>query len=454
MATNSKKKLTLVRRFFAVLGPGLITGAADDDPSGIATYSIVGAALGTGLLWTAFITWPLMGAVQFMCARIGMVTGRGLGGAFRQKFPQWVVLVVAIALLIANTINVGADLAGMADAASMWSGIHSHFFVLIFGAAIAWATVRCRYYQIAAILKWLAAVLFAYVITAFIVKPEWRSVMHNTFVPSWPKNHDAWSNLVAILGTTISPYLFFWQAAQEVEENKSIGRTRLEERRGATPREIVDRKLDVGTGTFFSNFVMYFIILTTAITLHKHGLTKVETSRQAAEALKPFAGVFASTLYTVGLIGVGFLAIPTLTGSAAYALTSALKLRQGLDESYSSARRFYQIVIGSSFAGVLIDFLNINPVKALYWTAVINGVLAPFLMVGILVIASDRKLMNGQSSSVLGRVVVLSCSEQRSECLSSDEVPANGSESRAFARWTCAVFGTSCPKRRAGQGFS
>jgi NRAMP (natural resistance-associated macrophage protein)-like metal ion transporter len=400
------KSESFLHRFFRVLGPGLITGAADDDPSGIATYSIAGAQLGTALLWTAFITWPLMGCIQFMCARIGLVTGRGLSGALRQKFPRWLLITGAIALLIANTINVGADLAGMADAAAMWTGVNSHFFVLIFGVAIAWATIQCRYYQIAAVLKWLAAVLFAYVITAFIVGPNWRSVVHDTFVPSWPQGHNAWSNLVAILGTTISPYLFFWQASQEVEEEKAVGRTRLEQRRGATPREIMDRKLDVGTGTFFSNFVMYFIILTTAITLHAHGAREITTSRDAAEALKPLAGVFAATLYTLGLIGVGFLAIPTLTGSAAYAFAEIFNWRQGLDQSLNSARYFYRIVIGSTFVGILIDFANINPVKALFWTAVINGLLAPFLLVGVLIAACDRKLMNGQPSSILSRVVV------------------------------------------------
>src|ERR1700693_3962761 len=302
----ANKNENIFRRFFRVLGPGLITGAADDDPSGIATYSIAGAQLGTAQLWTACVTWPLMGCVQFMCARIGMVTGRGLAGALRQKFPSWLLFSGAIALLIANTINVGADLAGMADAAAMWTGVHSHFFVLIFGVAIAWATIRCRYYQIARIMKWLAAVLFAYVVTAFIVRPHWLRVAHDTFIPSWPQGHDAWSNLVAILGTTISPYLFFWQASQEVEEDKAIGRTRLEQRRGATPQEIMDRKLDVGTGSFFSNLVMYFIILTTALTLHAHGLTEINTSRQAAEALKPLAGDFAAALYTTGIIGVGF----------------------------------------------------------------------------------------------------------------------------------------------------
>src|SRR6202163_2232794 len=403
---KKEKKPNLIRRFLSVLGPGVITGAADDDPSGIATYSIAGAQLGTSLLWTAFITWPLMACVQFMCARIGMVTGRGLAGALRQKFPPWLILTGAMALLAANTLNVGADLAGMADAAAMWTGINSHFFILIFGIAIAWATIRFRYYQIAATLKWLAAVLFAYIITAFVIRPDWRAAARDTFIPSWPQSHEAWQNLVAILGTTISPYLFFWQASQEVEEQKAVGRTKLEQRRGATPREIMDRKLDVGTGAFFSNFVMYFIILTTALTLHTHGLKEITTSREAAEALKPLAGVFAAALYTVGLIGVGFLAIPTLTGSAAYALAEIFKWRHGLDEALSSARYFYRIVIGSTFVGILLDFANINPVRALFWTAVINGVLAPFLLVAILVAASDRKLMKAQPSSWLSRIVV------------------------------------------------
>jgi Mn2+ and Fe2+ transporters of the NRAMP family len=316
----------LLRRFFSILGPGLITGAADDDPSGIATYSIVGAQLGTAQLWTAFLTWPLMGCVQFMCARIGMVTGQGLAGAMRQKFPRWMLVIAVCALFGANSINVGSDLSGMSDAAEMLTGINSHFFVVVFGVGIAVATIRCRYYQIAMILKWLALCLFAYVITAFLVKPDWRMVLHDTFVPSWPNSHNAWQNLVAVLGTTISPYLFFWQSSQEVEHEKAMGRRMLVQRQGATKREIIDRKLDVGTGTFFSNFVMYFIILTTALTLHTHGIKDIDTSKQAAEALRPLAGPVAYFLYTAGLIGVGLLAIPTLTGSR---LTPLRKLLDG-----------------------------------------------------------------------------------------------------------------------------
>jgi NRAMP (natural resistance-associated macrophage protein)-like metal ion transporter len=406
MSKEKDRKLGLVRRFFALLGPGLITGAADDDPSGVATYTIAGAQLGTSLLWTAFITWPLMGCVQFMCARIGMVTGRGLGGALRKKIPRWMLVIAAVALFGANSINVGSDLSGMADAAEMLTGFNSHWFVVLFGVGIGFWTIQCRYYQIAMILKWLAICLFAYVITAFVVRPDWSSIIRDTFVPTWPRDHDTWQNLVAILGTTISPYLFFWQSSQEVEHEKAMGRRMLVQRQTATVREIIDRKLDVGTGTFFSNFVMYFIILTAAVTLHAHGVTKIETSKQAAEALRPLAGSLAYFLYTAGLIGVGLLAIPTLTGSAAYAFAETFDWREGLDQRFRGARPFYTVLIFSTLIGIAMDFLNINPVKALFWTAIINGLLAPFLLVGILYVASDRKLMLNQPSSILSRIVV------------------------------------------------
>ena len=395
-----------LRRFFAKLGPGVIAGAADDDPSGVATYSIAGAQLGTSMLWTAFITWPLMGCVQFMCARIGMVTGQGLAGALRQKFPKPLLVIASIALLIANTINIGADLSGMADAAEMLTGLNSHVYVVVFGIAIAVATVRFRYHQIANILKWLALTLFAYIFTTFLIGPDWRAVAYDTFVPSLPKGHDGWATLVAILGTTISPYLFYWQASQEVEEEKTVGRRMLRQREGATGKEIIDRKIDVGVGTFFSNLVMYFIILATALTLHKHGITHIETSKQAAEALLPLAGKFAYLLFTVGLVGVGFLAIPTLAGSAAYAFAETFRWKQGLDERLKNARAFYAVVILSTLMGIALDFAGVNPVKALFWTAVINGVLAPFLLVGILIVASDHKLMKNQPSSRTSRIVV------------------------------------------------
>jgi Mn2+/Fe2+ NRAMP family transporter len=394
------------RNFFGSLGPGLITGAADDDPSGIATYSSAGAALGTSLLWTALITWPLMAAVQMMCAHIGMQSGRGLAGAFHHKLPRPFIILAASALFFANTINVGADLSGMADAAKMFTGASSHISVFIFGIAIAFATIQFRYQQIATILKWLALVLFAYIFTALIVGPDWKTVVHDTFIPTLPRNHEGWSMLVAILGTTISPYLFFWQASQEVEEEKAAGRRMLARRQGATRRELQVRGIDVGVGTFFSNIVMFFIILTTALTLHRHGLTNIQTSKDAAEALRPLAGKFAAALFTFGVIGVGFLAIPTLTGSAAYALAETFGWHQGLDRKLKTARAFYGVVVVSTLAGIIMDFAGINPVKALVWTAVINGVLAPFLLVGVLLVAADKKIMHQKPSSPLAVITV------------------------------------------------
>jgi NRAMP (natural resistance-associated macrophage protein)-like metal ion transporter len=395
-----------MRLLLKSLGPGVITGAADDDPSGIATYSVAGAQLGTKLLWTALLTWPLMAAVQMMCARIGKVTGQGLAANFKRRFPSWLLLIVVTALLAANTINIGADLAGMADAAEMLSGINSHLLVVLFALLISWATVRLHYQQIANVLKWLVLVLFAYPVTAFVVGADWGQVARDTLVPSLPHTRDEWSMLVAILGTTISPYLFFWQASEEVEEEKAAGQSTLAERRGATLQELELRNFDVGVGAFFSNMVMFFIILTTAITLNRHGTPHIETTRQAAEALRPLAGKFAATLFTIGIVGVGFLAIPTLAGSAAYAFAETLGWRQGLDNKLKQARAFYALIFLSTAVGVALDFIGINPVKALYWTAVINGLLAPFLLVAILIVASDKKLMQGQPSSRLGWIVV------------------------------------------------
>ena len=395
-----------MRLLLRSLGPGVITGAADDDPSGIATYSVAGAQLGTKLLWTALLTWPLMAAVQMMCARIGKVTGQGLAENFKQRFPGWLLRGFIMALLVANTINIAADLAGMADAAGMLSGVNSHWFVMIFALLISWATIRLRYHQIANVLKWLVLVLFAYPITAFVVGADWGRVARDTLVPSMSHTRDEWSTLVAILGTIISPYLFFWQASEEVEEEKAAGQSTLAQRRGATLQELELRNIDVGGGTFFSNVVMFFIILTTAITLNRHGITHIESSRQAAEALRPLAGRFAATLFTVGIIGVGVLAIPTLAGSAAYAFAETLGWRQGLDKKLKQAPAFYALILVSTGVGVGLDLVGINPVKALYWTAVINGLLAPFLLVAILVVASDKKLMQGQPSSRLGWTAV------------------------------------------------
>jgi Mn2+/Fe2+ NRAMP family transporter len=405
--TTKARSESWFKRAARALGPGVTTGAADDDPSGVATYSVVGAQYGTAFLWSALITWPLMGCVQMMCARVGMVTGMGLAGALRQKFPRWVVALISLALLIANTINIASDLAGMADAAQMLHAGPSSIYVWVFGLGICALTVRLRYHQIANVLKWLAVALFAYVITAFLVHPKWSAILHDTLLPSLPQKPGAWSALVAILGTTISPYLFFWQAGQEVEEEKAKGRRMLIHRRGATRREINDRRLDVGIGTFFSNLVMFFIILTTALTLHAHGITTIATTKDAAEALRPLAGDFAYFLYTIGIVGTGLLAIPTLAGSAAYAFAETFEWVYGLDEKFKNAISFYAVFIVATVGGGVLDLLKIDPIKALYWSAIVNGVLAPFLLVALLLVTNDKRIMRNQPSSPVTRAVVI-----------------------------------------------
>jgi Mn2+/Fe2+ NRAMP family transporter len=400
------KKQNFIRRFFAALGPGVITGAADDDPSGIVTYSIAGAQFGTAFLWTAILTWPLMAAVQMMCARIGMVTGCGLARNLLRRFPRPVLIVISAGLLAANSLNIAADLSGMADAAETLTGINSHYFVCVFALLIVVATIWLPYQLIARVLKWLALVLGAYIVTALFLHPPWKQVLHDTFVPSLPKTKEGWSTLVALLGTTISPYLFFWQTSQEVEEEKAMGRVSTSLREGATKDEIVDRKLDVGFGTFSSNLVMFFVILTTALTLHAHGKTDIQSSKEVASALRPLAGEAAALLYTIGIFGVGFLAIPTLAASSAYAISDTFRWNQGLNRKLLRARQFYSIVAGSTLLGVLLDFFNVNAIRILFWSAVINGLLAPFLLVGILVVAVDPEVMLGQPSSRLGMITV------------------------------------------------
>ncbi|MEP6938588.1 MAG: divalent metal cation transporter [Rudaea sp.] len=394
------------RRVFRALGPGVVTGAADDDPSGVTTYSIAGAQLGTSLLWTAFVTWPLMAGVQMMCARIGMVTGMGLAGAMHKKFPRALVGFFSLALLIANTVNIASDLAGMGDAAEMLGGGPAHVYVAVFGLGICVATVWLRYHQIARVLKWLALILFAYVLAALISRPDWGAALRATFLPSWPSSHEAWPILVAILGTTISPYLFFWQAAQEVEEEEAMGRRLIVQREGASNDALADRRIDVGVGTLYSNVVMYFIILATAVTLHRAGHVGISTTREAAEALRPLAGDFAYFLYTLGIIGTGLLAIPTLAGSAAYAFAETFDWAYGLDKKFRQATSFYAVFIVATLVGIALVFLNVDPIKALLWSAIINGLLAPFLLVCIYLVATDATIMRGQTSSRLTRFAV------------------------------------------------
>jgi len=390
-----------VRRFFQELGPGLITGAADDDPSGISTYSVTGAAFGYSPLWVALFSFPLMSAVQLMCARLGMVTGRGLAGVLRRNYPRWVLWFACSLLVVANVVNIGADLGGMAEATQMVTGIPELIWTPIYAVLVIVLLFWSSYRFIANTFKWLTLVLFAYVIAAFLANPDWRSVLLSTFVPRIQLSSDYLSTFVGILGTTISPYLFFWQASQEVEEERKMGRTSLRQRKGATAEELRTSRIDVITGMFFSNLVMYFIILTTAATLHVHGQTDIETAQQAAEALRPFAGNGAYFLFTVGLIGTGMLGVPVLAAAAAYAVAEAMAWRGTLEDRPPLAKKFYAVMSIAMFIGLTLNYFGFNAVKMLFWTAVLNGVLAPPLIVLVVLITSSRKIMGVHVNSPL-----------------------------------------------------
>jgi NRAMP (natural resistance-associated macrophage protein)-like metal ion transporter len=382
-----------VHGFFAELGPGLIAGAADDDPSGIATYSVSGAAFGYGPLWTALFCFPLMAAVQLMCSRLGMATGRGLAAVVRRRYPRWVLWSACLLLIVANVINIAADLGGMADATHMVTGIPAMWLTPLFAALIVAALFLTSYRTMARVFKWLTLVLFAYVITAFLAHPDWWAVLRATFVPDIRWSREYLSVLVAILGTSISPYLFFWQAAQEVEEERAEGKNTLAKRQGATDAELKKARTDVLVGMFFSNFVMYFIILTTAATLHAHGITQISTASQAAEALKPLAGKGAYWLFTLGLIGTGMLGVPVLAGSSAYAIAEAMSWGASLDRKPALAPKFYGVLAVAMALGVALDRLGLDAVKMLFWSAVANGVLAPPLIVLAVLLTTDRSVM-------------------------------------------------------------
>lgn len=392
-----------VGKFFAGLGPGLITGAADDDPSGISTYSVTGAAFGYVPLWTALFSFPLMVSVQLMCARLGLVTGRGLAGVVRRKFPRWVLWGACLLLIVANVFNIGADLGGMADATEMMTGINSRVWTPIYAGLIVALLFFSSYRVMARVFKWLTLVLFAYVVTAFLSQPDWRAVLSATFVPRVQWSSAFLATFVGILGTTISPYLFFWQASQEVEEDRARGKLTVEQRAGASDEQLLSTRNDVLTGMFFSNLVMFFIILTTASTLHAHGQTDIQTAQQAAEALRPLAGKWASLLFTVGLIGTGMLAVPVLAGSAAYAISEAQSWRGSLEDKPGLSPRFYAVIAASMLLGLALDFVGFNAVKMLFYSAVLNGVLAPPLIVLVTMLTSDPEVMGERVSSPLLR---------------------------------------------------
>src|ERR1700730_9190252 len=382
-----------VRRFFAELGPGLITGAADDDPSGISTYSVAGATFGYAPLWTALFSFPLMAAVQLMCARLGMVSGRGLASVIRLHYSRRVLWGACALLVVANVINIGADLGGMAEVSEMVTGVKAFVWTPLYAGFIVSLLFWSSYRQIARIFKWLTLVLFAYVLAAFLARPDWGAVLRATLVP-----HVDWTNrylavFVGILGTTISPYLFFWPPALASEEHRPAGRRTVRQRRGATDEELRRVRTDVLTGMFFSNLVMYFIILTTAATLHAHGETSIATAREAAEALRPLAGAGAYWLFALGLIGTGMLGVPVLAGSCAYAVAEAEGWRGSLDDTPRLARRFYAVVAVAMLVGLILNYVGLDAVTMLFWSAVVNGVLAAPLIVLVVLLTSDRAVM-------------------------------------------------------------
>ena len=383
------------------LGPGLITGAADDDPSGIATYSQGGAQYGFGTLWTLLITYPLMVGIQVISARIGCVTGHGLAANMAKTNPRGVTLSLVALLLVANTINIGADLAAMADAAKLVVGGPRHIYAVALGMICLLLQVFIPYQRYVGVLKWLTLTLFAYVGTVFASHVPWGEVLHGTFVPKLEISQNYLLLIVAIFGTTISPYLFFWQAAQEVEELKvQRGGASLHKLPEGAQQHLQRINIDTALGMAFSNIIAFFIMLTTAVTLYTHGVHDIQTSAQAAEALRPIGGEFTFLLFAAGIIGTGMLAVPVLAGSAAYAGAEIFRWSSSLGLELKAAKGFYTIIALATLVGVLLDFSPIDPVKALLWSAVINGVISVPLMIAMMRIATQQKTMGSFVISV------------------------------------------------------
>jgi NRAMP (natural resistance-associated macrophage protein)-like metal ion transporter len=392
-------------RFLKRLGPGLITGASDDDPSGIATYSQAGAQFGFGTLWTVIAMLPLMIAVQHIAAKIGMVSGRGLAGVLRDFYSRKLLYPAVFGLLIANTINIGTDIAAIAAAINMFVPIPISILTLPTALLILGLQIWGSYRLIVKIFKWLTLSLFAYVFAAVLAKPDWADVIRATLLPEFQLNSDFLTMIVALLGTTISPYLLFWEASEEVEEEIAEGRTSLEQRIGATTQEITNETFDNAVGMIFSNVVAYFVILAAGATLFKAGVNDIQTASQAAEALRPLAGNLASVLFTLGIIGTGLLAVPVLAGSSAFAVSETFGWNAGLNEKPGRAIKFYGVIVASVLAGLLIDFTGINPISALFWTAVINGVVAPPLLILLMMASNNRKVMGKWTNSPLTNIL-------------------------------------------------
>ena len=407
------KDIKMARKYWHSLGPGMVTGAADDDPSGIATYSQAGARYGFGFLWTAGFTFPLMAVVQEMCARIGLVTGRGLAGNIRMFFPKWVLYLCTFLLFAANSLNIGADLGAMAKATQLLYPNFSFNFLILFFAIFSLALqIFTTYDRYAKYLKWLALVLLAYVFSAIAANLDFGQIIAQAIVPTFDFSKDQIFMITAILGTTISPYLFFWQTSQEVEEQILVGRTTLKLRQvETTKKEIKDMRLDVWSGMFLSNLVMFFIIAACGAVLYASGITNIETAEQAAEALRPIAGEATYLLFAIGIIGTGLLTIPILAGSASYALSESFGWKYGLYRKLKEANAFYGVIIIATLIGLGINFLNFDTIKVLIYTAVFNGLIAPVILTTILILSCSKKVMgslvNGPITTALGLIITL-----------------------------------------------
>jgi NRAMP (natural resistance-associated macrophage protein)-like metal ion transporter len=405
------RPLEKAEKYWKDLGPGLTTGAADDDPSGIATYSQTGAQYSFNLLWLAAFSFPLMAIVQEMCARIGIVTGRGLAGNIRLHYSKKVLYFCTALLFFANTFNIGADLGAMAKATQLlYPALNFAGLVVAYTFISLILQIFTSYKEYAKYLKWLALILFAYVLSAFFVPMDGKALLLNTIVPHLSFGREEIFLVCAILGTTISPYLFFWQTSQEVEEQILEGKTTIKLRQSSTTDgEIKKMRVDVWSGMFFSNLVMFFIIVTCAATLYQHGITNIGSAADAAAALKPIAGPYAFLFFALGIIGTGFLAVPVLAGSAAYAMSEAAGWKQGLYRKLKGAYAFYGVIIASMVLGLLMNFVGLDPIKALIYSAVLNGLVSPIILVLIVQISSNKKIMNsranGTVTSTLGWII-------------------------------------------------
>ena len=375
------------------LGPGLITGAADDDPSGIATYSQAGAQFGFSMLWTVVFTYPLMVGIQMVSARLGCLTGRGLAANIKAEYSKVVLFSIVGLLLLANTINIAADIAAMGEALRLLLGGSAHVYSVTFGLICLLLQVFIPYQSYVLFLKWLTLALLAYVAVVFTIAVPWAEVGARVMWPALALNRESIMMIVAVFGTTISPYLFFWQAAQEMEDLRASHDAGVKISPEAAQSHLKRIRLDTYIGMGFSNLVAFFIILSAAATLHKAGITDIQTSAQAAEALRPLAGDFAFLLFSLGIIGTGMLAVPVLAGSAAYAVVESFDWRSGLDKKLHEAKEFYAIIALATVGGVVLNFTPIDPIKALFWSAVINGVIALPIMVVMMLLGSNERVM-------------------------------------------------------------